>query len=143
WRFSKALTAIPCGDFVTQIEDDGEHTHMIQQPALTKDQYRDLSRQIVHSIETQFRIIPLNSLKHPTYRLKSPVHITLEFEKGQVIAGLDDIEAFACADTTSEAIDQLCEEIVQLYEDLMEDKENLAYLPEKWLRFLEEKIECS
>jgi hypothetical protein len=72
-----------------------------------------------------------------------PVHITLEFEKGLVIAGLDDIEAFAYADTTSEAIDHLCEEIVQIYEDLKEDKENLGYLPEKWLRFLEEKIECS
>jgi hypothetical protein len=41
------------------------------------------------------------------------VHISLEFEKGQVIAGLDDIEAFAYADTTSEAIDLLCGEIVQ------------------------------
>ena len=116
---------------------------MIQQPLLTKDQYRNLTKQIVHSIETQFRIVPLNSLKHSRYRLKTPVHITLEFEKGLVIAGLDDIEAFAYADTTSEAIDHLCGEIVQIYEDLKEDKENLGYLPEKWLRFLEEKIECS
>ena len=89
------------------------------------------------------RIVPLNSLKHSRYRLKVPVHITLEFEKGLVIARLDDIEAFAYADTTSEAIDHLFGEIVQIYEDLKDDKENLGYLPEKWLRFLEEKIECS
>lgn len=109
---------------------------------LTTEQHRDLSQKIIHSVERKYRIVPLNSLKHPEYRLKFPVHITLEFEREQVIASFDDIEAFSYADTESEAVEQLCEEIIQLYEDLQEDKNNLGPLPSKWLRYLEDIIEC-
>jgi len=34
----------------------------------------------------------------------------------------------------------LCEEIVNIYEDLKEDRENLGVLPKQWLAFLEEII---
>ncbi len=59
-----------------------------------------------------------------------------------MIASFDDIEAFSYADTTSEAINLLSDEIIQLFEDLMEDKDNLGALPRKWLQYLEEIIEC-
>ncbi len=74
--------------------------------------------------------------------MKDPLHITLEFEEDKVIASFDDIEAFSYADTASEAIDQLCGEIIQVFEDLLEDQENLGLLPGKWLQYLEEIIEC-
>lgn len=115
---------------------------MIQQPLLSKDQYRYLSKQIIRSIETKFRILPLNSLKHPRYRLRVPMYISIEFENDQVIASLEDIEAFAYAETISEAIDCLCSEIIQIYEDLKENEEDIGPLPEKWLQFLEDIIEC-
>jgi len=114
----------------------------MQEGILTADQYKDLTKKIIHSIDTRYRIIPLNSLKHPKYHLRVPVHITLEFEVDKVIASFDDIEAFSYAETNSEAINQLCEEIVQLYEDLQEDEENLGPLPQKWLHYLKEIIEC-
>jgi len=59
-----------------------------------------------------------------------------------MIASFDDIEAFSYADTASEAIDLLCGEIIQVFEDLLKDKENLGTLPRKWLEYLEEIIEC-
>lgn len=114
----------------------------MQESILTADQYKDLTKKIIHSIDTRYRIIPLNSLKHPKYHLRVPVHITLEFEEDRVIASFDDIEAFSYAETNSEAINQLCEEIIQLYEDLQEDEENLGPLPQKWLHYLKEIIEC-
>lgn len=114
----------------------------MQESILTADQYKDLTKKIIHSIDTRYRIIPLNSLKHPKYHLRVPVHITLEFEEDKVIASFDDIEAFSYAETNSEAINQLCEEIIQLYEDLQEDEENLGPLPQKWLHYLKEIIEC-
>ncbi len=109
---------------------------------LTTEQYKTLSRQLLKTVGKQYKIVPLNSLKHPKYRLKTPIHIFIEFEKAAVIASLDDIEAFACADTEFEAINQLCNEIVLLYEDLKADKENLGGLPRKWLAYLEEIIAC-
>jgi hypothetical protein len=74
--------------------------------------------------------------------LKTPIYITLEFAGNEVIASLDDIEAFAHADTEFEAIDQLCEEIVQIYEDLLPDRDRLGVLPRKWLHYLEGVIQC-
>jgi len=114
----------------------------MQQGILTPEQYQDLTKKIIHSIETRYRIIPLNSLRHPKYHLRIPVYITMEFEENRVIASFDDIEAFSYADTESEAIDQLCEEIVQLYGELQEEKETLGPLPRKWLQYLETVIEC-
>jgi len=114
----------------------------MQESILTPDQYKDLGKKIIHAVDTRYRIIPLNSLKHPKYHLESPIHITLEFEDDKVIASFDDIEAFSHADTASEAIDLLCEEIIQIYEDLQQDQEYLGPMPKKWLQYLEEIIEC-
>jgi len=114
----------------------------MQENILTPDQYKDLSKKIIHAVDTRYRIIPLNSLKHPKYHLKVPLHITMEFEEDKVIANFDDIEAFSYADTVSEALDQLCEEIIQIYEELKEDRENLGPLPNKWFHYLEDIIEC-
>ncbi len=108
---------------------------------LTEEQFRDLSEKLVTTIERGYKIIPLNTLQHPKYVLKRPVYITIEIEKNTVIASLGDIEAFAYADTEYEAINNLCNEIVNVFEDLKDEKENLGILPGKWLDFLEEVIE--
>ena len=115
---------------------------MMEQEILTSKQYKNLTTKIIHSLEKQVRIVPLNSLRHTKYYLKYPVYITLEFTEDEVIASLDDIEAFSYADTEFEAIDQLCEEIIQIYEDITADRENLGLLPKKWLQYLEGIIEC-
>jgi hypothetical protein len=108
---------------------------------LTDEQYNVLSKKLIDTIERRYKVIPLNILKHPQYSLKRPVYITIEIENDLVIASLDDIEAFAYADTEFEAINSLCEEIINIYEDLKNDKENLGILPQKWLAYLEEVIE--
>ena len=114
----------------------------MQESILTPDQYKDLSKKIIYAVDTKHRIIPLNSLKHHRYLLKTPIYVTLEFEEDKVIASFEDIEAFSYADTASEAINLLSDEIIQIFEDLLEDKENLGSLPRKWLQYLEEIIEC-
>lgn len=95
-----------------------------------------LSKKLINSIERHLKIIPLNTLQHHKYILIKPVYITIEMGKDVIIASLDDIEAFAYADTEFEAINRLCE-------DLQEDRENLGKFPKKWLTFLEEIIEKS
>ncbi len=105
----------------------------------TKEQYKEFTKELIRSFEKR-KIVPLNTLKNDHYILKNPLYITLEIEDGVVIASLDDIEAFAYADTEYEATNQLSEEIVNLYKDLKDDRENLGPLPQKWLAFLEEVI---
>ncbi len=45
---------------------------------LTKDQYRELSRTLINNIEKNYKILPLNSLKHDKYILRRPFYITIE-----------------------------------------------------------------
>jgi len=108
---------------------------------LTKEQYKALSRKIINSIERNCKIVPVNTLKHAHYKLRQPVYITIEIEENSTIASLDDIEAFAYSDTEFEAVNQLCEEIIQLYDDLRNSDEKLGILPQKWLMYLNEIIE--
>jgi hypothetical protein len=107
---------------------------------LTEEQYKVFSKKMLDTMRRCY-ITPVNTLKHPGYVLKKPVYITIEIEDDAVIASLDDIEAFAYADTEFEAINLLCEEIINIYEDLRADRQNLGILPQKWLQYLEEVIE--
>jgi hypothetical protein len=113
----------------------------MQTEILTDKQFKAISKNLINTIEKHYRIIPLNSLKNLKYSLKRPIYITIEIDKDKVIASLDDIEAFAYADTEFEAINNLCDEIVNVYEDLNADRKNLGALPQKWLQYLEEVIE--
>jgi hypothetical protein len=112
----------------------------LQLSVLNEKQYKSLSNKLISSLEKKFKIIPLNTLKHPKYSLRKPIFITIETDKNNIIVSLSDIETFAYADTEYEAINLLCNEIVNLYEDLKNDKDSLGILPQKWLNYLEEVI---
>lgn len=114
----------------------------MEQAVLTQEQYTNLSKRILHELASRCRIVPLNDLPDPRYRLRMPLLICLENDEGQVIASLDEIEAFAHAETEYEAIELLCAEIVQLYEELATDDQPLGLLPKKWKRYLEGVIQC-
>lgn len=107
---------------------------------LTEEQYKTMSKELANTIEKRYKVLPLNTLKDPHYNLKKAVYITIEMEGDKVIASLDDIEAFAYADTGYEAVNLLCKEIINIYEDLKVDKKNLGILPRQWLDYLEEMI---
>jgi type I restriction-modification system DNA methylase subunit len=112
----------------------------MQTEVLTNEQYRDFSRNLIKAVENRCRIVPINSLKKSGYKLNQPIYILLETDEDTVIASLDDIEAFAYADTEFEAINGLCDEIVTLYEELRANRNNLGILPEKWLDYLDSVI---
>ncbi len=107
---------------------------------LTDEQYRSLSKKLIKSVQGRFKIVALNSLKHPKYVLERPIFITIEADKDAVIATLDDIEAFAYADTEFEAVNNLCNEIVSIFEELREDRHSLGPLPKRWLDYLKDTI---
>jgi type I restriction-modification system DNA methylase subunit len=112
----------------------------VQTEILTNEQYRDISKNLIKAVEGRCRIVPINSLKKSGYTLTQPIYISIETDEDTVIASLDDIEAFAYADTEFEAINGLCDEIVALYEDLKANRNNLGILPEKWLDYLDSVI---
>ncbi|MCX5822426.1 MAG: hypothetical protein NTY86_02675 [Deltaproteobacteria bacterium] len=112
----------------------------MQTEILSNEQYRDFSKNLIKAVEGRCRIMPINSLKKSGYTLNQPIYISIETVEDTVIASLDDIEAFAYADTEFEAINGLCDEIVTLYEDLRANRNNFGILPEKWLSYLDSVI---
>ena len=112
----------------------------MQTEILTDEQYRALSKKLLKTIGNHCKIVPLNTLKHPSYSLLRPIFVTIETEKNAVIASFADVEAFAYADTEFEAINSLCQEIINIYEDLKADRKNLGVLPKQWLEYLEDVI---
>ena len=112
----------------------------MQAEMLTNEQYRDFSRNLIKAVEGRCRIVPINSLKKSGYALNQPIYISIETDEDNVIASLDDVEAFAYADTEFEAVNGLCDEIVTLYNDLRANRNNLGILPEKWLSYLDSVI---
>ena len=112
----------------------------MQTEILTDEQYKILSKKLLKTIGSHYKIVPLNTLKNPRYSLRRPIFITIEMDKDTVVASLDDIEAFAYADTEFEAINGLCQEIINIYEDLKADRKNLGPLPKKWLVYLEDVV---
>ncbi len=109
---------------------------------LTSEQFQELKRDLISSIEGRHKIMPLNSLMHSRYSLVQPLHIVVEYGDNEVVASLNEIEAFVSAPTEYEAMELLCEEIVMLYEDLSAEPEKLGKLPAKWLDYLEGVIRC-
>lgn len=107
-----------------------------------EEDIRKLSRQIANQLRLDFRIVPLNGLKSENYNLSKPIMILLEKDENGYIASWDDVEAFHSAETEYEAINGLCEEIVNLYEDLNEPDVNLGPLPRKWLLHLQDHIQA-
>src|SRR3989337_3412191 len=98
---------------------------------LTDEQYKMLSKKLINTLEKHYKIIPLNTLKNSHFVLKKPIYITLEKELDVVIASLDDIEAFAYADTEFEAINRLCEEIIYVYLYFKKNKKKICPLTSK------------
>ena len=112
----------------------------MQPEILTNEQYRDFSKNLIKAVAGHCRIVPINSLKKSGYTLNQPIYISIETDEDSVIASLDDVEAFAYAETEFEAVNGLCDEIVTLYEYLRASRNNLGLLPEKWLGYLDSVI---
>ncbi len=75
-------------------------------------------------------IYELNSSK---YNLSMPVQIVLEEDQQETVARIPELNLYASGDTDSEAINELKEEVVNLYEELLSSDKTLGPLPKSWL----------
>jgi len=79
----------------------------------------------------------LSDLKNDLLVLVRPIPIYLEYDKDKVIANYYDTESFGYGDTEYEAINDLCRELAETYNDLLADSDRLGPLPQKWWRHLQ------
>jgi hypothetical protein len=70
------------------------------------------------------------------YELSTPLQIVLEEGDEETVARIPELNLYASADTDSEAIQELKQEIIQLYDDLLGSERKLGPLPASWLQTL-------
>ncbi|MDI6793512.1 MAG: hypothetical protein QME81_11715 [bacterium] len=96
----------------------------------------------IENIHSAFKAqnVFISSLGNARLILKQPLLIQVMQDEGGYIAHYHDVEAVGFGDNVSEALNNLKENIVELYFDLKEDADNLGPLPQKWLIILKELI---
>ncbi|OGO22001.1 MAG: hypothetical protein A2Z28_03740 [Chloroflexi bacterium RBG_16_51_9] len=82
-------------------------------------------------------VYDLNSSK---YSLSTPVQVVIVEESDETVAKVPELNLYAVGDSATEAIYELKQEIVDLYEDLTQTDNKLGPLPESWLKTLRKLI---
>lgn len=88
-----------------------------------------------------FKNIFISDLGHPNYLLKQPLPILIEAEQDIYIATNYDTGLFGYGDTELDAIKDLREAIIDCFQDLTKDPENLGPIPRQILNYLSNIIE--
>lgn len=83
----------------------------------------------------------IQNLRNPSYRLIQSIPITLVYEQDEVIARYDDVGLYGSGELRQDALNELCESIIDYYETLSEEKNKLGPLPQSHWEFLKEIIQ--
>ncbi len=81
-------------------------------------QVQDVRDLLAHLRRGYPKPIPLENLRDPRYEVMRPIPVVLEVDEGQYIATWYDADLFGYGDIEQEALDDLCESIVSLWEVL-------------------------
>jgi hypothetical protein len=87
------------------------------------------------------KVIFIQNLRDTRYRLKQAIPVFLETTDDTVIATYYDIDMYGEGEEEQSAINDLCGAIIEYYESLLEDVDNLGPMPKQELDFLRGIIE--
>ena len=110
-----------------------------------KGKVSDLQRQVcelMDAVQETAKIYnaTIYELGNSQYELTVPLQIVLEEDQEETVARIPELNLYASADTDSEAINELKQEVIKLYEDLESSARKLGPLPQSWLETLRKLI---
>lgn len=82
----------------------------------------------------------IHELGDSRFELAMPLQIVLEEDQEETVARIPELNLYASADTDSEAVNELKQEVIRLYEELETSDKKLGPLPESWLQTLRKLI---
>lgn len=95
--------------------------------------------EVIHEIGKTYNAT-IFELGSNEYDLTSPLQIVIEEYRDETIARIPELNLYASGDTDAEAINELKQEVIKLYEDLESSDRKLGPLPESWLEVLRKLI---
>lgn len=110
-----------------------------------KEQVSNLQKQVEELTEAVKDAVKISNatiyeLGDSQYELTTPMQIVLEEDQEETVARIPELNLYASADTDSEAINELKQEVLKLYEDLVTSDRVLGPLPKSWLETLRKLI---
>jgi len=109
-----------------------------QEVAELKTQVKDLTEGMEKT--TKIYSASIHELGDEQYQLIVPLQIVVEEYEEETVARIPELNLYASADTDSEAINELKQEIIGLFEELSCSKRKLGPLPASWLITLRKLI---
>ena len=94
-----------------------------------------------HLVAPQSYTIFIQNLRHPSYHLRCPIPILIEYNDDVIIATYHDIDMYGTGVDMQEALSDLCAAIVEYFETLKDDEGNLGLLTSRHYAFLKQIIE--
>ena len=104
-------------------------------------EFRKFKKEQSQSKSPVLKEVKIINLGYERIRLKREIPILLEVYNDEVIATFVDAEVTGFGETEAEALDHIKENIVSLYNELIEDENNLGPLPKRWLLVLRDIID--
>jgi len=110
-----------------------------------KEKVSNLQRQVEELVEAvkdagRTYSATIYELGNSQYQLTAPVQVVMEENEEEIVARIPELNLYASADTDSEAIHELKQELIDLYEDLQSSDRKLGPLPKSWLETLRRLI---
>jgi len=87
------------------------------------------------------KLLAVHSVGSEKYGLRKPLLVTVEHYADEVVARLPDFDIYASAESEADALALLRQDVVELYDDLLQSEAVLGGLPASWLRDLRDYIE--
>jgi len=82
----------------------------------------------------------IHELGDSRFELAVPLQIVLEEDQEETVARIPELNLYASGDTDNEAIDELKQEVIKLYEELESSDKKLGPLPKSWFLTLRKLI---
>ena len=82
----------------------------------------------------------IQNLRHSSYHLRRPIPVLIEYDDNIIISTYHDIDMYGTGADVQEALSDLCAAIVEYYETLKDDEENLGLLTSQHYAFLKQII---
>jgi predicted RNase H-like HicB family nuclease len=89
-------------------------------------------------------IVLINELINFKYSLRKPIKVTIEWENGEYLADIEDLEIYSFGKTKDEVLREVNQELTELFEELLTINENnIGQHPKKWKKILSEYIQLN
>jgi len=85
--------------------------------------------------------IYIQSLKDSDYRLLQPIPVTISTGQEEIVARYEDVGLYGSGEFRQEALAELCASIIDYYEVLSAEQNNLGPLPQRHWEFLRDIIQ--